>query len=87
MSADAQLAETVGDAANPLNHVRSQANSGESWSLGVQGGQRVGNAELLQIITCAHLAAEAVAAVGDGHAADSVRVWPAPAPALGDPPG
>ena len=54
------------------NHSRSALNSGESRALGVQRGQRVGNAVLHQVVAGAHLAAEAVAAGGDGHGVGAV---------------
>ncbi len=41
-------------------------------ALGVQRGQRVGNAVLHQVVAGAHLAAEAVAADGDGHGVGAV---------------
>ena len=50
-------------------------------SFGVQRGERVRNAVLRQVIAGRHLAAEAVAAVGDGHLAGRIggRLNPAPA--------
>jgi hypothetical protein len=38
----------------------------------VQGGERVGDAVLLEVVADGHLAAEAVAAEGDGHLAGGI---------------
>ena len=45
---------------------------GRRQALGVQRGQRVGNAVLHHVVAGAHLAAEAVAARGDGHGVGAV---------------
>ena len=52
---------------------RSALNSAEHGRFGMERGERVGDAVLLEVVADAHLAAEAVAAPGDGHLAGVVR--------------
>jgi hypothetical protein len=66
--ADAGLAEAVGHAADggePGEVATEEVGLGFD---GVAGGEGVGDADLLEVVADAHLAAEGVAAVGDGHA-------------------
>ena len=70
--ADAELAQAVGDAADggePRDVADELRRVGR---FGVQRSQRVGDAVLLEVIADAHLAAEGIAAVGDGHLAGVV---------------
>ena len=71
--ADAQLAQAIADAADGGEPARCPRRiAAESGRLGVEARERVRDAVLLEVIADAHLAAEAVAAVGDGHAARRV---------------
>ena len=67
------------DAAQTADHAADGGEPGEIFGeevgiggFGVQGGERVRNAVLLEVIAGAHLAAEAVAAVADGHQAGGI---------------
>ena len=65
--ADAQILQSLDDAANAGEPGQIGGELRRREALGMQRGQRVGNLVLHQVVTGAHLAAEAVAADGDGH--------------------
>ena len=65
--ADAQAAQAAHHAADGGEPVEILGEDVGIGSFGVQRGQRVRNAVLLEVVAGRHLAAEAVAAVADGH--------------------
>src|ERR1022692_407113 len=71
--ADGQAAQAAHDAADGGEPGEVLGEHIRTGGFGVQRGERVGNAVLLEVIAGAHLAAEAVAAILDGHQSRGVR--------------
>ncbi len=65
--ADAEVLQAANDAADGGEPGEVGGELGRVGGLGVQRGERVGDAVLGEVVADGHLAAEAVAAMGDGH--------------------
>src|SRR6185437_5197438 len=66
---DAEPAHAANHTANSGKPIEVFAENVAIGGFGMPGGERIGNAVLHQVVAGAHLAAEAVAAVADGHQA------------------
>jgi hypothetical protein len=70
--AETDVAQAADDAADGGEPAEVRLELGRVGGLGVQLGERVGDAVLLEVVADGHLSAEAVAAEGDGHLAGVV---------------